>query len=154
MRLYLVQHGEALAREVDPDRPLSEKGRTEVGRMAAMLAGHVSVTQVLHSGKTRARQTAELLAVKLADGAPVEQMEGLAPDDPVAPVAQQFLGEKADTLVVGHLPFMARLVTRLISGSEDPAVVSFRPGSVACLEPADGVSWRLQWMLRPDLLGW
>lgn len=122
--------------------------------MAAMLAGHVGVTQVFHSGKTRARQTAELLAVKLAAGTPVEQMAGLAPDDPVAPVAQRFLGEREDTLVVGHLPFMARLVSRMVSGTEDPVVVAYRPGSVVCLEPADGIYWRLQWMIRPDLLGW
>ena len=33
MRLYLVQHGEAVAKEVDPDRPLSEHGREDIVRL-------------------------------------------------------------------------------------------------------------------------
>ncbi len=34
MRLYLVQHGEAVTKAVDPDRPLSEQGRADVERLA------------------------------------------------------------------------------------------------------------------------
>ena len=63
MRLYLVQHGEALPKQVDPERPLSERGRSDVARVADFLKGAgIRVTRVAHSGKTRARQTAELLA--------------------------------------------------------------------------------------------
>lgn len=152
MKLYLVQHGEAVAREVDPDRPLSEEGRVDVSRMAALLAGHVSVGRILHSGKTRARQTAQVLAARLGKTREVEAMPGLAPEDPVGPVAVQFLGASVDTLVVGHLPFMAKLVSALVAGIEEPCIVDFRPGTVVCLEPCDGERWRMQWMVRPELL--
>ncbi|MCZ6522899.1 MAG: histidine phosphatase family protein, partial [Alphaproteobacteria bacterium] len=62
MRLYLVQHGEALAKEVDAERRLSADGRRDVRRLAEFLAkSGLRVRKVLHSGKARARETAELL---------------------------------------------------------------------------------------------
>ena len=66
MRLYLTQHGLAVPKDVDPDRPLSEQGRQDVRRLADFL-GHagVRVEQFLHSSKTRAEQTAAILAEPL-----------------------------------------------------------------------------------------
>ena len=70
MRLYLVQHGEAVPEDADPSRPLSETGNRDVARVAAFLAtADIRVSRVLHSGKLRAGQTAELCAAKLAPGA-------------------------------------------------------------------------------------
>jgi phosphohistidine phosphatase len=67
MRLYLVQHGEAVAEDVDPARPLSATGQSDVTKVARFLAASgLSVSQVLHSGKLRAEQTAALLAAALA----------------------------------------------------------------------------------------
>ena len=57
MKLYLTQHGLAVAKDVDPERPLSEQGRRDVRRLVDFLAdAGVRVKQVLHSGKTRAEQ--------------------------------------------------------------------------------------------------
>ncbi|MEA3276673.1 MAG: histidine phosphatase family protein, partial [Pseudomonadota bacterium] len=66
MRIYLTQHGLAVPKDVDPDRPLNERGREDMRRLADFLdkAG-VHVEQVLHSGKTRAEQTAAILAEAL-----------------------------------------------------------------------------------------
>ena len=58
-----------------------------------------------------------------------------------------------DTVVVGLLPNVGKLVARLISGREDASVVAFRPGAVVCLERGDDGSWTIAWMLHPDLLG-
>ena len=70
MRLYLVQHAEALPADVDPARPLSANGRTDAERVATLLTGQVlGITRVLHSGKTRAEQTAGILAPEIARGA-------------------------------------------------------------------------------------
>jgi len=35
MKLYLVQHGEANSKAEDPQRPLAERGRGDVARVAA-----------------------------------------------------------------------------------------------------------------------
>ncbi len=61
-------------------------------------------------------------------------------------------------MVVGHLPFMGRLAAYLVAGSEDAVVAAFQPGTVVCLERADGDEdggggWALAWMVRPELLG-
>jgi phosphohistidine phosphatase len=153
MRLYLAQHGEAVAKEVDPDRPLSARGRTDVERVAALLAGHVDVTRIVHSGKTRARETARLLAATLAPDRPVQQLDGLAPNDPVAPLARRIIDAAEDTLLVGHLPFMAKLLSHLVAATEDAGIVAFCPGALACLELGEDTRWRILWMVRPELLG-
>ncbi len=153
MKLYLVQHGEALAKEIDPDRPLSESGRADVRRMADFLAASgIRVARVWHSGKARAAQTAELLGATLAPGVPVESVANLSPNDPTGPLIEAAAGWAEDTLVAGHLPFMAKCVARLAAGDGAAALVGFRPGSVVCLERDDGGAWAIAWMMRPDLL--
>ena len=68
VRLYLAQHGEALPKEIDPNRPLSDKGHSSVKGLAALLGrARVEVAKVVHSGKTRAKQTAELKGSRRAD---------------------------------------------------------------------------------------
>ena len=63
MRLYLVQHGDALPEQVDPERPLSAEGRRDVEAVARLLASAgTRAVRVAHSGKLRAQQTAEVLA--------------------------------------------------------------------------------------------
>ncbi|MEN8213205.1 MAG: phosphohistidine phosphatase SixA [Pseudomonadota bacterium] len=152
MQLYLVQHGEALSKEIDPDRALSDRGRKDVEHLASFLAGQVRVERVFHSGKTRARQTAEILASAVASGREVEQLGGLAPNDPVEPFVKYAEEQGENLLVVGHLPFMARLAARLVAGSGKRAIFDYRPGSIVCLETGEGQPWRVQWMVRPELL--
>ena len=153
MRLYLVQHGEALPKEIDPERPLSKEGRAGAERLAHWLGNRrIRVSRVLHSGKTRARQTAEPLAAALAPEAAVAARPGLGPNDATEAFAGEVGGWREDVLVVGHLPFMDRLVARLVTGREDAAIVAFRPGAIICLERAESGAWSVAWMLRPELL--
>ena len=81
MNLYLVQHAEARPKKEDPKRPLSEKGRADIQKVAAYAARHTSIElgQINHSGKTRARQTAEALAEFLQPAEGVSQVADLAP---------------------------------------------------------------------------
>jgi phosphohistidine phosphatase len=153
MKLYLVQHGEAVSKDMDPDRPLSTRGETDVGNMGRFLAlADVRAQKVLHSGKTRAEQTATILAEKLMPARPVEPVSGIAPNDPAdAFVADLELWDQ-DTLVVGHLPFMARLVALLLCGDARREIVAYQPGSVVCLERDGSGNWCLNWMVRPELL--
>lgn len=150
MRLYLVQHGEAVAKEIDPDRPLSEDGGRDIRRLGAWLAKRgVQVSRVLHSGKTRARQTAESLAVAVAPDLAAEAVSRLAPKDPVAPFLARVGDWAGDTLVVGHQPFMGRLVSALLNCG-DRNVVAYRPGTLVCLESDQTEDWLLVWVLRPE----
>ena len=152
MKLYLVQHGDALAKNIDPDRPLSEMGQLDVERMAGALAEHIEISRVIHSGKTRARQTAETLAGYIDSELPVEIFNSINPNDPVEAFAQLVDDWSDFLLVVGHLPFMSKLVSLLLTGSAEEAVVSYSPGSIVCLESTGEGGWQLLWMVRPELL--
>src|SRR5262245_27906437 len=153
MHPYLVQHGEAYPEEVSPERDLTPRGHSDVGRVAALLAnGGVRVAKVYHSGKTRARQTAELFAARLAPGVPSEALAGINPNDPVESLAHRLRGWGEDVLVAGHQPFMGRLVALRVAGRGEPPVVRYQPGSVVCLERAAEGGWALVWMVRPELI--
>ncbi len=156
MHIYLVQHGAAVPKDEDPDRPLSDSGNEDIKRMASFLArSRVAAARVIHSGKLRALETALLLAEVLGPGPVVEEAaSGLGPNDSTDAFFEAIDGWTEDTIVVGHLPFMATLVSRLVTGNEDDTVVHFKPGSVACLERGEnGSGWTVQWFLRPELLG-
>lgn len=153
MKLYLVQHGEAKPEEADPQRGLTDKGRRDVGKVAAFIKPlSLSVKTVWQSGKTRATQTAEILAPALAGSPQVTQHAGIAPMDPVGPIAAEIAEIADDLMVVGHLPFMGKLTSLLAAGSEDADVVAFQQGGLVCLERDDKGAWRIRWMVAPDLI--
>ena len=155
MQLYLVQHGEAVAESVDPTRPLSERGREDIRKLAYFLAENgICVGRVLHSGKRRASDTAALLIEAVGAGAVVEVMEkGLSPKDSPEYLVDAAETWQNDTLVVGHEPFMSRFLSRLVLGREKPTIVDFVPGTLVCLarRPVTG-AWFIAWMLAPALL--
>lgn len=153
MRLYLVQHGEALPEEVDPDRHLSEKGAAEVEKVARFLRLlKLPVAAVWHSGKPRAQQTAEVLAAALAKKPSVVRRDGLAPKDPVGPVRAAVERSGKDLMIVGHLPLLEKLAASLVTGAKSREVVAFRYSGVVCLENADDSGWKVAWMIVPDLI--
>jgi phosphohistidine phosphatase len=153
MKLYLVQHGDAAPGETDAARPLTQKGRQDVQRLGAFLARKgVSVSRIFHSGKLRAQQTAEAIASQLPASAPVEAREGLNPKDPARAATQLLVHSGDDTMVVGHLPLLGKLVSRLVTGNKEPALVTFVPGTVVCLERGESGSWTVAWMVGPELL--
>ncbi len=152
MKLYLVQHGEACTKEQDPQRPLTADGMADVEHLAeSMRAAGVRVQRVIHSGKLRARQTAEKLAKTMAPGVELETSGLMNPNDNPAAFDWQSESWDKDTLLVGHLPFMAKMVTQLTAGGEH-VLVDYRPGTMVCLQREEDDGWTIQWMLRPELL--
>ncbi len=153
MRLWIVQHGDALAKNVDPDRPLSEKGRSDVERLASHLAGcGVRVERVVHSGKARAQQTADILAAALQARERVEAVKNLDPLDPPGLFAAECTGATGDFLIAGHMPFVGKLVSFLVAAREEANLLGFVPGTAACLERADDGTWSVVCLLRPEFL--
>jgi phosphohistidine phosphatase len=152
MNLYLMQHGLATSAEENPDRPLTDVGRGEIEAIAAWLddAG-VRVSAIKHSGKTRARQSAEALSRLGTPGCLPEVHPGLAPKDPIDPVAAWIASLTDDTLVVGHLPLLGLLAARLLVAREEIPLLAFEPGAIAGLT-GSGADWSVSWMLRPQLV--
>lgn len=153
MKLYLVQHGEAVSEEVDIQRPLSSKGRLDVRKVAEFLRrARLKVQLIWHSGKVRALQTAEILGEALSIEGSVIMRKGLAPLDPVEEVENELREREEDLMIVGHLPFLGKLVSRLLIGSGSPNLVTFQQGAVVCLERLETKSWYIRWMVIPELL--
>ena len=153
MRVYLVQHGQAKPKELDPQRSLSDQGVADVENLAEFLKPlRLSVAAVWHSGKARASQTAEILAAALPGPPQVLQRDGLAPNDPVDPVKDELSASQEDLMIVGHLPFLGKLACALVAGDAEANVVAFQQGGLVCLERGENANWTVQWMVVPDLL--
>ena len=100
-RLILIQHAEAVEEEVDVTRPISDKGREDARKMAKYMAGSnlkftpdgARVDTLLHSGKLRAEQTAEIFEANIFhhnEKLRVQKMSGMGPNDDVAGVRMCF----------------------------------------------------------------
>ena len=153
MQVYLVQHGGAESKKVNPTRPLTERGRQEVRCVAAFAERlGLEVRQIRHSGKTRAEQTASILGEALFPPDGVVVASGLAPLDNVQLVADALTQEPQPVMIVGHLPFLARLTGLLVTGDPDCSAVRFRNGGIVCLvyeEEKD--TWLVSWLLTPKM---
>jgi len=153
VRVYLVQHGRSKSEEEDPQRGLTDKGIGEVQNVGDFLRPlELGVDAVWHSGKARAQQTGELLAEAVSARDRVVQREGLGPKDQVATTKQALERIGGDVMIVGHLPFLGKLVALLVTGSEENEIVEFQFCSVVCIERRDDGKWKVAWMITPALL--
>jgi phosphohistidine phosphatase len=153
MRLYLIQHGEAKSELEDPERSLTSKGEEEVNRVAkAAKKMDIKPSKIYHSGKKRAKQTAEIIASGLkTPDQNLEAIQGLNPNDDVHPWLEKIPKEKNDIMLVGHLPFLEKLASLLLCGDENARVVLFRYGCVVCLEQKEDHGWAVAWVLKPEM---
>ncbi len=154
MRLLLVQHGHPLSKDEDPGRSLAKKGVQDVEKLASYLRNkEVTVETVWESGKKRATQTAEILARALtAAQGTVFRKEGIGPKDPVNRMAEELSGRSGDLMIVGHLPFLSRLVSFLILGNETPEVAAFQQGGAVCMNRDAAGTWTVGWMVIPSMV--
>ena len=151
MALYLVQHGRSLPRETDPGQGLSDEGRREVETIAAVARSYgVTVGAIWHSGKKRALQTAGILARALDPAEGFSSREGLNPLDDVQGLAPS-LEPGRNLMLVGHLPFLSRLLSLLVTGSEGGEIFAFQNGGIVCLDRGEGAGWVIRWTLMPRI---
>ena len=152
MALFLVQHGKSLPKDKDPNKGLSEVGIRETERIAEVAKGYVvPISSITHSGKTRARQTAEIFEAVLKPPGGIHKSIGLNPLDDVSAIADT-IDSTEDRMLVGHLPFMERLTAYLITGSIERPVFRFQNSGIVCLDKApDTKSWVIKWALMPHI---
>lgn len=147
MTLVLVHHGEAVGPDVDPRRPLSAAGQLEVVRLAeAAGARGVKPAVVWHSGKLRARQTAEAFWRSCNALAEFAATKDLQPDDPAGWMRDRLRGETRDILIAGHFFHLPRLLSLLLN---DGGGRSFpQHGVVALVSDDEGETWTELWRLE------
>ncbi len=148
-----MQHGLAVPAEEDPQRPLTELGRAQAASVAAHAAAcGVRVDRIVHSGKTRAAQTAAILAEALGC-ARVESVPGLKPADDVRAAAGELVDAAGagSLAIVGHLPFLDRLASLLVAGDTAAHVVSLRNAGLVKLVPAAESGFAVAWAITPEV---
>jgi phosphohistidine phosphatase len=138
---------------MNPERPLSDQGKNDVEKIAKFLhrAG-IKIDQALHSGKSRARQTAAIMASRLNPKLELQESPGLGPLDEVTRIANQIKEAKKDLLIAGHMPHLGKLVSLLVVGNQSARVVAFQQGSVVCLERDETDRWSVVWVLVPEIV--
>lgn len=141
MRLYLVHHGDAVGPDVDPMRPLSMAGRAAIENLAQRAVGRgVKPVAIWHSGKLRARQTAEIFWRACHPLGEFSATRGLQPDDPLRWIAETLIGEARDIMLVGHMPHLAGLLRLLVSGDPHRDAPQFPLHGIVELEKKEGDS--------------
>lgn len=154
MLLYLIQHAEAKKEDEDPERGLTDKGFKDIAGTAvhAKKLG-LKVKTIHHSGKKRAMQTAQVLADQLKPERGIAQTDGLAPMDDPEIWAKRLAGMNEDIMLVGHLPYMARLASLLLCGDKEKGIVDFKMAGIVCLKRFDDGRWAMEWMEAPVMAG-
>lgn len=150
--VYLVHHGAALEADVDPQRPLSSEGRAAVLALAReAVIRQVRPAVIWHSGKLRARQTAEVFWRECNALADLIAQRGLQPGDPPEWMADAIAAAAAgvpdtahanDIMIVGHMPHLPRLRAYLL---REP-VPNFPLHGMIALECEHG-TWQERWIL-------
>jgi phosphohistidine phosphatase len=148
MKLYLIQHGLALPKEKDPERPLSTQGEAQTQRTAEYLMSRsLNVDAIWHSKKLRAAQTAEIIAETLSCGK-IQERDDLNPPDSVEKIPEEILASKMDIMIIGHLPFLQKLASLLLTGSEDNEIIAFKNSGVVSLDYDE--KWKIDWLVSPE----
>ncbi len=155
MALFLVQHGISAPKDIDPEKGLSDFGREETNRIAQVAKGYkIPVQKIVHSGKKRAEQTAGIFHETLALEIPMKKNSGINPMDDARIFAATIELEE-NLMVVGHMPFMERLVSFLTTGSENCRVFKFQNSGIVCLDMESGedneADWFIKWTLNPNI---
>jgi phosphohistidine phosphatase len=97
---------------------------------------------VWHSGKLRARQTAEAFWRTCSPLASFAATRDLQPDDPPEWMRDRLVAETDDVLLAGHYPHLPRLLALLVMDT----AASFPLHGMVALN-RDGNGWREEWRL-------
>ncbi|MCP4024510.1 MAG: phosphohistidine phosphatase SixA [Desulfobacteraceae bacterium] len=150
MAVFLVQHGFSLPKDKDPEKGLSQEGKENTLKITQVAKSYgIPVKEICHSTKARAAQTAQIFNDALAPERGISMIDGIKAMDDVK-IFSQSIDAAKDVMYVGHLPFMEKLVSYLICGSDDKKVFKFQNSGVVCLDTDDD-GWFVKWSLSPNI---
>jgi phosphohistidine phosphatase len=162
MNLFFLRHGKAEPRSPkwrpDGKRPLTREGEkrmAEVARGAQALG--LSFDLILTSPYARALRTAEILADIFGDKKLFETNNLVSEAEPkniIDEINENFASVE-QVVLVGHEPFMTRLISALISGEGGAAAIDLKKSGLCKLSIEKltfGKCARLNWLLTPRQL--
>jgi phosphohistidine phosphatase len=162
MNLYFLRHGIALDRlqwhKRDADRPLTPEGVQKTKKVArGMRKLGLKFDWILTSPYRRAYDTAMIVADCYKASKKLRILKSLAADgDPQQLVRNLALDYRTgdSLLLVGHEPYLSRLISVLI-GAKDPLAIDLKKAGL-CKLAADSLTYgpcaALEWLLTPKLL--
>ena len=92
-------------------------------------------------------ETANIFSEIIGPGIPTFFSENLNPNDDVTVLAEQ-LNKSDNLMIVGHLPFLSKLTSFLLTGTIDKPIIAFKNSGVVCLE-FENNNWVIQWIVVP-----
>jgi phosphohistidine phosphatase len=150
MYLYLIQHALSKSKEEDPERGITDSGRAETEKVAQYFKSlNPEIHVIWQSGKKRARETADIIAHLLGIDNRILEHTNLSPTDPIEPAISALEKMHKDVVIVGHLPFLSRLMSYLTTGTDSCQIVKFKNSGIICLERA-GEQWKINWITIPE----
>jgi phosphohistidine phosphatase len=150
MALFLVQHGLSLPKDQDPEKGLSKKGVENTKKIAEVAKFYeIQVSTIVHSGKKRAKETALIFSETLGIKRPSEQIDDIKPMDDVKAFCDK-TELKSGLMIVGHLPFLEKFVSYIITGQQDLRIYKFQNSGIVCLDHEQD-NWFIKWTLNPDI---
>ncbi|MBF0552200.1 MAG: phosphohistidine phosphatase SixA [Deltaproteobacteria bacterium] len=157
MDLYLIRHGQALSKEIDPEEGLSPAGRDQIRICAQMLTKvGVKLDAILTSPKRRALESAIICAQETGfrEGEIIttELLEPMAKAKEAVAYLGQFAGHPA-VLVAGHLPSLDKITAHLLT-DRDELGLFVDNGTLAKIQVTTfgALGGRLQWYVTPELI--
>jgi phosphohistidine phosphatase len=160
MKICILRHGIAVVRddlnaENDSKRQLTPKGKRQLRQTAAaMKKMGLRFDLILSSPYLRAKQTAEIVVESLRLKRQLEFSNALVPDGSFQNLIRELNESKPapeNVLLVGHEPYLSRLISLLTTGGTDLAM-DFKKGGLCKLE-AEKLSHdrcaTLVWLLTP-----
>lgn len=156
MEIYMMQHGDALPKDKDPERGLSPEGENQIRLSAKALKRlQVHFDLIISSPKKRARQTAQIVAREL--GYPEDRIEVTETLEPLSPAIEavsylKSFAAKEHILLAGHLPSLAEIASELMS--ETHISIRFEMGGLCRIdvEKLPTHEGKLRWYLTPEHL--
>jgi len=150
MQLFLVRHGEYIKDGKGVD-VLSEKGHKDIAQMADFLKQKkFDIPAIWHSPKNRAVESARIFQKALHPSAGIKVFEKMKPEDPVAPVLEELSAMKKNLMLVGHLPFIPRLVSHLLTGDAEQSLMAVPTSGIVILENDRDFNWSLTGFFHPQ----
>ena len=148
----LVHHGDALPALADPQRPLSTRGLAAAAALAAAVAARgVRPDVIWHSGKRRARETADAFWRACNPFAELRAQRGLQPDDGPWWLRDHLVGETREVMVVGHMPHLPRVLGSLTTGDDEAHADFPLHGLVVLARQGESTMWAELWRASPPL---
>ena len=154
MQVFVIRHAHAVVAAENAERPLSERGRKQVRRLARLLrkTGALPLTEVWHSPLLRSKETAELLIDGLCAKAKLTQIDGIEGEDDPNIIAERLRTRRSPVAIVGHEPHLSALVSLLVAGRTAPRKVVIKKSAVLALERSAENDWVIVWHVSPAIV--